>query len=336
MKRLFPLLGAGVLVTACTAQTPSEDTSNVGEDLLTPLATYPYCWAQIERIYPSTSTLLVGTPIDFRANPTLVCPPGVSNTVVYRFYITGPSGTFSPEAPGAWSTTRVVPWSTSALLPGRYRIYLQSLPSSMLAAWEAGDPTAIAAVHTSGNTYTSFVAAQWSTSSWSACSSTCGPGTQTRTVTCVDPNGNVVADSYCTSPMPATTQACEGDICTPDTVVVNGSSQAISSIAYSRPGWWEIDNAASHQTWSYEVDFAAKPMSPAVYATFDDSPSFSCGPTQATVWIWNATDEWWTETTSAPVNVVTGNDGKLHITFEDAALPGTTGTLSVKLDVTVP
>jgi len=57
----------------------------------------------------------------------------------------------------------------------------------------------------------------WSTGSWSTCSGPCGTdnATQSRTVTCIASTGESVADSMCTEPKPATTQACTASICPP-------------------------------------------------------------------------------------------------------------------------
>lgn len=49
---------------------------------------------------------------------------------------------------------------------------------------------------------------QWTASSWGACSAPSGGGTQTRTVNCLDSNGNLVGNSYCSGSMPASTQNC--------------------------------------------------------------------------------------------------------------------------------
>jgi len=49
----------------------------------------------------------------------------------------------------------------------------------------------------------------WVADDWSSCSAVCGGGTQTRTVRCVDCNGNTVSDGLClNTPKPATQQAC--------------------------------------------------------------------------------------------------------------------------------
>ncbi len=55
----------------------------------------------------------------------------------------------------------------------------------------------------------------WQTSSWGACSASCGPGTQTRTVQCVrNETGAVVPDANCgATPKPASSQACNNGAC---------------------------------------------------------------------------------------------------------------------------
>jgi len=51
----------------------------------------------------------------------------------------------------------------------------------------------------------------WQSSSWSTCSNSCGDGDQTRTVQCVDNNGNKVSDSKCSNPKPDDRQSCFDD-----------------------------------------------------------------------------------------------------------------------------
>ncbi len=53
----------------------------------------------------------------------------------------------------------------------------------------------------------------WQTDSWGACSEPCGGGSQTRSVWCQRNDGVTVADSYCSSPKPATSQACNTQTC---------------------------------------------------------------------------------------------------------------------------
>ncbi|KJE93909.1 thrombospondin [Capsaspora owczarzaki ATCC 30864] len=53
----------------------------------------------------------------------------------------------------------------------------------------------------------------WSSGSWSACSPSCGAGTQTRTVTCVNSASTTVSDSLCTGTKPATSQSCNNGAC---------------------------------------------------------------------------------------------------------------------------
>ncbi|HEX8822883.1 MAG TPA: thrombospondin type-1 domain-containing protein [Archangium sp.] len=54
----------------------------------------------------------------------------------------------------------------------------------------------------------------WTNGSWGACSTACGTGTQTRTVSCRRSDGVTMADSFCTGTRPATSQSCTGDSCT--------------------------------------------------------------------------------------------------------------------------
>lgn len=53
----------------------------------------------------------------------------------------------------------------------------------------------------------------WNSDVWSACSATCGGGTQTRTISCLNEAGTTVANAYCTATTPATTQTCNAQTC---------------------------------------------------------------------------------------------------------------------------
>lgn len=60
---------------------------------------------------------------------------------------------------------------------------------------------------------------QWVPGAWGTCSVECGGGTQTRTITCADMQGNTAPDWCCTDPLgnvgpkPATSQACNTNPC---------------------------------------------------------------------------------------------------------------------------
>ncbi|MEF2175075.1 MAG: thrombospondin type-1 domain-containing protein [Candidatus Absconditabacteria bacterium] len=54
----------------------------------------------------------------------------------------------------------------------------------------------------------------WQVGSWGACSTTCGSGTQSRSVTCRSSLGSTVSDYYCSGIKPSTTQTCSsGTLC---------------------------------------------------------------------------------------------------------------------------
>lgn len=55
----------------------------------------------------------------------------------------------------------------------------------------------------------------WVSEDWSACEGACGTnnGTQTRTVTCQDADGNTVADNLCTATKPPLSQECTASLC---------------------------------------------------------------------------------------------------------------------------
>jgi hypothetical protein len=48
----------------------------------------------------------------------------------------------------------------------------------------------------------------WLTDSWSSCSTTCGSGTESRSVSCKNAGGTSVDDTYCSGTKPTSSQAC--------------------------------------------------------------------------------------------------------------------------------
>lgn len=54
---------------------------------------------------------------------------------------------------------------------------------------------------------------QWEPGSWTVCSKTCGPGTQTRSMACRRNDGAYVPDNYCTGAKPAVSQSCNLGSC---------------------------------------------------------------------------------------------------------------------------
>lgn len=64
----------------------------------------------------------------------------------------------------------------------------------------------------------------WQTSGWSGCSASCGGGTQTRSVWCQRSDGQTVSGSYCAGATPASSQACNTQVCKTVTYTQNGLS----------------------------------------------------------------------------------------------------------------
>ena len=54
---------------------------------------------------------------------------------------------------------------------------------------------------------------QWQQSGWSSCSASCGGGIQTQTVTCQANKSTTVANSFCTTQAPPSTQTCNTQAC---------------------------------------------------------------------------------------------------------------------------
>lgn len=66
---------------------------------------------------------------------------------------------------------------------------------------------------------------QWVVGGFGSCSASCGGGTQSQTVVCQDGNGNVIGDSNCTDPKPATSQSCNTQACVTYSWVGGGFGQ---------------------------------------------------------------------------------------------------------------
>lgn len=86
----------------------------------------------------------------------------------------------------------------------------------------------------------------WSVGAWSACSVSCGGGTQSRVVTCVRNDGKTVEDSLCGS-KPVTSQVCNAQACQP----VGDCRYSIAGSAITNWYFWSIDNSGwNNGVWS--------------------------------------------------------------------------------------
>ncbi|HEY8076799.1 MAG TPA: thrombospondin type-1 domain-containing protein, partial [Labilithrix sp.] len=169
-------LAAASIHCASSSSDPSEEDESVASESE---ALVTHCWADIERPLPTASILPIGTTLTLRTSTNIHCPQGVSEKLVYRFYVDGPNGTVFATPDGTWGT-RLQTFDTSTLPPARYRIFAYSMPASMVTAWVANDPVARAAPHRTSYSYVTMVQTHWATGTWSACSSQCGDGTETR------------------------------------------------------------------------------------------------------------------------------------------------------------
>jgi hypothetical protein len=109
---------------------------------------------------------------------------------------------------------------------------LQVELQQLLGAGGGGNPPSL--------TYT------WVEGNFGACSATCGGGTQTRSVTCEDQNGNAVLDSNCSGQKPATSQSCNTQACSSS---VKCAMQPIPghSCIYSACGEWSYYGDSHYQ-----------------------------------------------------------------------------------------
>ncbi|MBX3189221.1 MAG: hypothetical protein KF819_19515 [Labilithrix sp.] len=211
-----------VFATHCAAPTdlPEEATGeeaaaddDEGDVQSTSQALHSNCWAQIQRPFPTDKFLAAGTAMKLRTNPNLNCPVNVTEKLAYRFYVEGPGGRISLQGADGWSLSRIVDLDTTSLQPGRYKVYLYSMPASMIPAWLQNDPVARHTSKRSGNTYFELVNASWSTGNWSACSASCDMGMRARSVDCKNVNGTVVDASFCAGLPPSTSELCYAGPC---------------------------------------------------------------------------------------------------------------------------
>lgn len=94
----------------------------------------------------------------------------------------------------------------------------------------------------------------WNIGAWSACSVSCGGGTQSRVVTCVRNDGKTVEDSLCGS-KPVTSQVCNTQACQP----VGECGYNIDTIfedMYKAMYWYvEKSSGRSYAVWKRDIDW---------------------------------------------------------------------------------
>lgn len=218
------LLAAGVV--ACDASshrtTGGEDGEQEVEVVQSAVAFAPSCYGEMTRTSPSEYLQPIGRALTVRLNR--VCEPGATPVArKLRIYIEGATGgkhllmDWTDWARG--STTFKVPWSAASLLaggalaPGRYRIFAYTLNADLYDAWLAEDPFARGMSKRSGNTWLELAHPGTWNDTVGACSATCGGGTQTRSSTCQDGNGNALSPYMCLTAQPAASQACNEQPC---------------------------------------------------------------------------------------------------------------------------
>lgn len=106
----------------------------------------------------------------------------------------------------------------------------------------------------------------WSVGSWSTCSKTCGGGIQTRSVTCRSASGATVADTYCRTTRPVSSQSCNSTACT-DAIAPSAptsvTAQPTSTCGELAVSWGAaLDNAGGTGVSHYDVYRQASDGSP--------------------------------------------------------------------------
>lgn len=343
---------AGLIHCASSVEPSSGSAPAVTDQGLEPAALpTDRCVAEIERPIPADLVLKLGTEITFKTGGA-ICPVGQNDKLAYRYYVEKVdqngnilSARKSPQGPTEWSLTKST-FDTSVLDgPGRYRIYGFSLPRTMIAAWQANDPTARARSTRTGNAYVEFVTTSWGSAAPLACSVTCGGGTQTVPAACKDNNGLTRPDSWCTGNKPADgSQACNAQACglaTNTCSIDNGTAQTLVNSSgirsemgdpmecmmfgncwsvdyYDVEGFWD-DPSSSVYYW-VRLSFASKPT----VGDYTTGPNtFPPGPGQVYSLVVvgrpnNQGDDYYNNSMSnAVVKVRLGADNKLHAIIDD-------------------
>ena len=114
-------------------------------------------------------------------------------SVTYSWVQTSSTGCSASCGGGTWTTTYQCMSSSGTVAPG--------------SSCSGSNPSSSLSCNTEACSYS------WSFVSSGTCSVTCGGGTQTSSYNCEDQSGNIVSDSQCSSPTPATTISCNTAVC---------------------------------------------------------------------------------------------------------------------------